>query len=130
MSRRRDPSGLLAVPGFVPLYASTWLWHLTRWGGLFTCSYLVTKLVDAPFLNQLVGASVFAPMLLGGIAAGVLSDRIDRHRLIFATLAALIPISFVMFVLVQSHSVRVWMVFPFMLAVGMLLPRLFLLAGG
>jgi len=120
LSARRNPTGLLAVPGFVPLYASTWLWHLTRWGGLFTCSYLVTKLVDAPFLNQLVGASVFAPMLLGGIAAGVLSDRIERHRLIFATLWVLIPVTFLMFVLVQTNTVRVWMVFPFMLMVGML----------
>jgi len=113
----REP-GLLAVPGFTPLFASTWLWHATRWGGLFICSYLLTTLTDAPFLNQLAGAAIFAPMLLGGIAAGVLSDRVDRHRLIYATQAVLIPVSLLMFVLVQTGTVRVWMVFPYMLFIG------------
>jgi MFS family permease len=79
----------------------------------------VTSITGSPFLSQLVGASIFAPMLLGGIAAGVLSDRLDRHRLIFAVQAVLIPVSLVMFVLVQTGAVRVWMVFPFMLALGM-----------
>src|SRR4030088_1381604 len=57
-------------------------------------------------------------MLLGGTADGVVSDRLDRHRLIFAVQAVLIPVSLLMFVLVQTGAVRVWMVFPFMLALG------------
>jgi MFS family permease len=118
VSRASGPSGLFAVPGFPSLFASSWLWHATRWGGLFVGTYLVTKLTHAPFLSQLAGASIFAPMLLGGIAAGVLSDRFDRHRIIYLTHALLIPMSVVMAVLVQIGTVRVWLVFPFMLVLG------------
>jgi MFS family permease len=118
LSQAGRSQGLLAVPGYLPLFASSWLWNVTRWGALFICSYLVTNLGATPFLNQVVGASVFAPMLLGGVGAGVLSDRIDRHRLILSTQAVLIPVSAVMFVLVQTGAVRVWMVFPYVLAIG------------
>jgi MFS family permease len=112
------PTSLRDVPAFRTLFVSSWLWHTTRWGGLFTCGYLVTKLSDAPFLNQLVGVSIFAPMLFGGIAAGALSDRFDRRRIILTTQLILIPISIAMFALVQSGQVRVWMVYPFMLCLG------------
>ena len=109
---------MLAVPGYKPLFLSSWLWHTTRWGGLFSCGYLVTALTDAPILNQLVGASIFAPMLLGGLIAGALSDRLDRRRVITTAQMILMPISLAMFVLVQTGQVRVWMVFPFMIALG------------
>jgi predicted MFS family arabinose efflux permease len=118
LSQAGRSQGLLAVPGYLPLFASSWLWNVTRWGALFICSYLVTNLGATPFLNQVVGASVFAPMLLGGLGAGVLSDRIDRHWLIGSTQAVLIPVSAVMFVLVQTGAVSVWMVFPYVLAIG------------
>jgi MFS family permease len=112
-------TALLAVPGFKALFVSTWLWHTTRWCGLFSTSYLITKLADAPFLNQLVGAFVFAPMLIGGMAAGAFSDQIDRRRIVLGTQSTLIPVSVLMFVLVQTDTVRVWMVFPFMFALGL-----------
>jgi MFS family permease len=57
-------------------------------------------------------------MLVGGFLAGVLSDRFDRRRLLLTTQLALIPISLLMFALVQTGQVRVWMTFPFMFAVG------------
>jgi predicted MFS family arabinose efflux permease len=106
------------VPGFSPLFASSWLWQITRWGGLFVGTYLVTKLTGSPLLSQLAGASIFAPMLFGGMAAGVLSDRFDRHRMIWATHALLIPVSVAMAVVVEMGAVRVWMIFPFMLVLG------------
>jgi MFS family permease len=112
-------AALLAVPGFKSLFVSTWLWHTTRWCGLFSSSYLITRLADAPFLNQLVGAFVFAPMLIGGMAAGAFSDQVDRRRIVLGTQSALIPVSVGMFVLVQTDTVRVWMLFPFMFALGL-----------
>jgi len=115
---RGTMSEMLAVPGYKALFLSSWLWHTTRWGGLFSCGYLVTQLTDAPILNQLVGASIFAPMLFGGLLAGALSDRLDRRRVITTAQLILMPISLAMFVLVQTGLVRVWMVFPFMIALG------------
>ena len=111
-------SDLLAVHGYRPLCVSSFLWHTTRWGGLFSTSYLLTQIANSPLLNQVAGALIFAPMLVGGLFAGIVSDRFDRRRLLLAAQLTLIPISLLMFVLVQSGQVRVWMTFPFMFAVG------------
>jgi MFS family permease len=109
---------LLRVPGYRNLFLSSLIWHITRWGALFTTSYLLTQITDSPSLNQVVGALFFAPMLLGGFFAGVISDRLERKRLILAVQVVLIPIEFVMFAAVQSGRVEVWMTFPFMFLVG------------
>ena len=99
------------------MLVSSWLWHLTRWGGLFCCSYLVTHATHAPFLSQLVGALIFAPMLLG-FAAGSAADRVDRRRAVMLTELTLVPVTAGMFALVQTHVVQVWMAFPFMVVLG------------
>lgn len=105
--------------GFVPLFVSGWLWHTTRWGSLFLGSYVVSEMTDTPVLNQLVGACVFAPMLLGGLVAGALSDRFDRRRLVIATQLAFIPIGVAMTAVVVLGWLQVWMMFPFTLAIGL-----------
>lgn len=107
------------MPYYTRLWASGWLWNLTRWMGVFLCSYLVNQLTHSPLLVQLVGAAFFAPMFFAGAAGGVISDRFDRRRTILNQLAILIPIAAAMSVVVLSGAVRVWMVYPFMLAVGL-----------
>lgn len=109
---------LLQVPGYRNLFVSSLIWHTTRWGGLFTTSYLLTQIADSPMLNQVVGALIFAPMLIGGFFAGVISDRFERKRLILVVQLVLIPVEFLMFAAVQSGRVEVWMTFPFMFFVG------------
>lgn len=109
---------LIRVPGYRNLFFSSLIWHITRWGGLFTTSYLLTQIADSPSLNQAVGALFFAPMLLGGFFAGVISDRFERKRLILTVQLVLIPVEFLMFAAVQSGRVEVWMTFPFMFVVG------------
>ncbi len=109
---------LLRVPGYRNLFASSLIWHTTRWGVLFTTSYLLTEIADSPVLNQVVGALFFVPMLLGGFFAGVISDRFERKRLILVVQLVLIPVEFLMFAAVQSGRVEVWMTFPFMFFVG------------
>ncbi|MDO0975324.1 MFS transporter [Mycolicibacterium frederiksbergense] len=109
---------LMRVPGYRNLFVSSLLWHTTRWGVLFTTSYLLTQIADSPVLNQVVGALFFVPMLLGGFFAGVISDRFERKRLILVVQLLLIPVEFLMFAAVQSGRVEVWMTFPFMFFVG------------
>jgi MFS family permease len=109
---------LLRVPGYRNLFLSSLIWHTTRWGALFTTSYLLTQIADAPLLNQVVGALFFVPMLLGGFFAGAISDRFERKRLILVVQLVLIPVEFLMFAAVQSGRVEVWMTFPFMFFVG------------
>ncbi|WP_319457128.1 MULTISPECIES: MFS transporter [unclassified Mycobacterium] len=109
---------LWRVPGYRNLFVSSLIWHTTRWGGLFTTSYLLTQIADSPMLNQVVGALIFAPMLIGGFFAGVISDRFERKRFILVVQLVLIPVEFVMFAVVQSGRVEVWMTFPFMFLIG------------
>lgn len=109
----------LEVPHYGRLWASGWLWNLTRWMGVFLGSYLVNQLTGSPLLVQLVGAAFFAPMFFGGVLGGVISDRFDRRRTILTQLLILIPVAIAMSLLVLTGAVRVWMLYPFMLAVGL-----------
>ena len=98
------------------LLVSSWLWHLTRWDGLFLGTYLVTHLGGPPIANQFVGVAMFAPMLLGSYV----SSRNDfaPRKLVFVTELVLLPISVLMTVLVGTGAVQMWMVYPFELAYG------------
>ena len=109
----------LGVDSFGLLWASGWFWNATRWMSVFLCSFLVNDLTGSPFLVQLVGAAFFAPMFLGGAVAGAMADRFDRRRTILCQLVILIPIALVMGTLVTSGAVAPWMVYPFMVAVGL-----------
>lgn len=109
---------LLRVPGYPQLFVSSFIWHTTRWGGLFTTSYLLAELVGSPILSQVVGALIFAPMLVGGLVAGMISDRVERRKLILAVQGLLIPVEFAMSALVWTGAVQVWMTMPFMFLVG------------
>jgi MFS family permease len=102
------------------------MWHLTRWGGLFLGTYLVTHLGGQPIANQFVGVAMFAPMLLGTYV----SSRIDvePRKLVLVTELVLLPISVLMAVLVGwghlppggqgDGAAATWMVYPFELAYG------------
>lgn len=93
------------------------MWHLTRWDGLFLCTYLVTHLGGPPIANQLVGAFLFVPMLLGTVVSARV--RTPPHTLVFFTKLALLPISVLMAGLVVMGAVQIWMVYPFMIAYGL-----------
>lgn len=90
---------------------------MTRWDGLFLCTYLVTYLGGPPIANQLVGAFLFAPMLLGTVVSARVST--PPHTLVLFTKLALLPISLVMAGLVAFGAVQIWMVYPFMFAYGL-----------
>ena len=109
---------VLRVPDYPKLWASGWLWSLTRWMSVFLCSYLVNERTGSPLLVQLVGTAFFAPMFFGGIAGGVISDRFDRRHTIMRQLSVLAPVALLMAFLVNSARLHVWMVYPFMLVLG------------
>jgi MFS family permease len=85
---------------------------------IFLCSYLVNQLTNSPFLVQAVGASFFAPMFFAGAIGGVVSDRLDRRRTVRSVAALLVPGAVIMAVLNLSGSIEVWMVYPYMLTIG------------
>src|SRR5437868_14399032 len=71
--QRSSQSGIfaaLAAPGYPRLWASGWLWNLSRWMAAFLGSYLVNQLTGSPLLVQLTGAAFYLPILLGGAVGG------------------------------------------------------------
>jgi len=98
------------------LLISSWMWHLTRWDGLFLGTYLVTHLGAQPIANQFVGVAMFAPMLLGSYV----SSRVDvePRKLVLVTELVLLPVSVLMAVLVGGDAAQTWMVYAFELACG------------
>jgi MFS family permease len=118
------PSGMsvalasLRVRHYPVLWASGGIWNITRWMTIFLGSYLVDQLTDSPLLVQLVGTSFFLPMFVGGLAAGVIADRFDRRRTVVRQLTVLVPVAAAMSLVVLTGHVHVWMVYAFVLAVG------------
>ncbi len=94
------------------------LWSLGRWTGIFLSSYLVNDLTGSPFLVQIVGAAFFAPMFFTGALGGVISDRLDRRRTLLAVVTLVIPASILMATFNLSDSIEIWMVYPYMLVIG------------
>jgi len=110
---------LFRVRGYRALCLSSVIWHTTRWGGLFTTTYLLTATGASPMLIQEVGALLVLPLLVGGFLGGLVSDRFDRKRLVVATQLLLVPVQVAMLAVVALGVVEVWMCVPFMLCLGL-----------
>lgn len=94
------------------------IWHLCRWGVAFLGTFLVNELTGSPRLVQLAGAALYAPLLIGGIAGGVISDRFNRLRTVQLQMAIVVPLSITIGLLVRSGQVQVWMIYLYMFIVG------------
>ena len=70
----------LAAPHFPSLLLTGALWNVSRWGLCFLGAYLAIQLSGSPRLVQLTGVAMWAPLLVGGVAGGVIADRFDRRR--------------------------------------------------
>lgn len=68
--------------GFRWLLASSWTTNLGDGVALAAGPLLVASLTDDPFLVSLAALLRWAPPLLFGLYAGVLSDRLDRRRIV------------------------------------------------
>lgn len=106
------------VRGFAALWLSGFIWNGTRWMALFLCAYLVNDRTGSPGLVQLVGATFFAPMFIGGILGGVLADRVDRYLVTVSSLGVLGVVAVGMAVVTGSGLLSTWMIYPFVLAIG------------
>jgi predicted MFS family arabinose efflux permease len=109
----------LGQPGFRPLYVAGFLFGTSRWGLGFLAAYVANDLTSSPRAVQLTGAAMWAPMLTAGAVAGGLADRWDRRRILLVIIGALVPVVVVMSALALTGNLATWMLYPFMVAVGM-----------
>lgn len=118
LAEGRGALSSLAVRGYPLLFASGFLWNVTRWMGVFLGSYLVNERTGSPLAVQLVGTAFFLPMFVGGLVAGTVSDRFDRRRTLMRNLSVLAPLSVLMASLVAADAWQTWMIYVFVFAVG------------
>jgi len=111
-------SGAFSVPGFGAVWFSGLLWHLCRWGVAFLGTFLLNELTGSPRLVQLAGTMLYAPLLLGGVIGGVVSDRFDRLATVRVQLAIVVPLTIALGLAVRAERVEVWMVYGYMFIVG------------
>jgi MFS family permease len=114
----RSSFAAFSVPSFASVWLSGLIWHLCRWGVAFLGTYLVNDLTGSPRLVQLTGTTLYAPLLVGGLIGGMVSDRFDRLRTVRVQLMLLIPLTIAMALMVRSGHVAVWMIYGYMFIVG------------
>lgn len=107
-----------AVPGYRFLWLTGLLWHIARWMVVFATTYRVNADTGDPLLVQLVGTFFMAPMFVGGVIAGAVSDRLDRHRTVARTLGFLVPLSGLMGLAVAADRAPTGVSYLFVFFVG------------
>ena len=116
---RTGPFAAFRVRHFGLVWLSGLIWHLCRWGVAFVGTYLVNDLTGSPRLVQLAGTTLYAPLLVGGIIGGVVSDRFDRLNTVRLQMAVLAPLTFIIGLIVRAGSIELWMIYLYMFAMGM-----------
>ena len=92
------------IGGWMQTMAEAWLvWHLTGSG----------VAVGATFAFR------FLPVLLFGLWGGVIADRFDRRRVLLVTQSLAAVLAVVLWLIVFTGVVQVWMVFALAVALGL-----------
>ena len=113
----------LRVPGYPFLLLAGWFWNICRWGCGFLGAYIANKLSGSARLVQFTGVTLWAPLLIGGVAGGMVSDRFDRRKTVVAQFLVVVPLAALMGLAGTTGSakmgnLRLWMVYGFLVVVG------------
>ena len=91
--------------------SGTWMQSVAQY-------WLVLELTHSAFDLGITAALQFAPVLVFGTVGGLLADRVDKRRLLLATQTAFTVQAVVLWALVASGSVQLWMVWALALLYG------------
>lgn len=118
--RSRLPQGLAAFKhrnyrlfwfGQLISVTGTWMQTLAQ-------SWLVLSLTSSALLLGLVSVFQFAPVLLFGMFAGVLADRLPKRNLLVVTQVIAMVLATILAVLVATERVELWHVYALALGLG------------
>ena len=82
-------------------------------------AWLVLDLTGSPLSVALVGFFASAPMLLFGLAGGVLADTLNRRTILLVSQAVSLTVSIAMLVLLWTGSVQYWHAYVVALMMGL-----------
>jgi MFS family permease len=103
---------------YARLWLSNCLSYTSRWMQMIVLAWLVLELTDSSWLVSLVGFFSSVPMLVLGLAGGVLADAMDRRRLLLITQATNVVAGLLLTFLLATGMVEVWHVYLITLVHG------------
>jgi MFS family permease len=107
----------LYFTGQVISVSGTWMQTVAQ-------AYLILFPLHGTGLDVAIATSLqFLPLLLFGPFGGLIADRLDKRKVLYATQASAGVLAFILGVLVLTHSVELWQVFA--LATGLGVVNLF-----
>jgi MFS family permease len=110
-SSLKVPNYRLYFAGQVVSLSGTWMQGVAQ-------AWLVLDLTGSGTALGFVSSLQFLPVLLFGPLGGVLADRFDKRRLLYATQAAAATLAGTLGVLVATDVVQVWMVYALAACLG------------
>ena len=92
-----------------------WLARVVEW---FVLALLVREFTDSSFLVALVSALYWLPMLPMSIFSGVITDRLERWRLLILAHVVTILVTVVLLMLIGGDQIQPWHIYVGVLVLG------------
>jgi MFS family permease len=90
------------------------------WVNATASAWLVLKLTNSGLALGVNVALLFLPILLVGAWGGVIADRFDKRRILVWTQTAFAITAFLMFLIIATGVVQLWMVFALSAVAGLI----------
>lgn len=110
-SSLRVPNYRLFFAGQVVSLSGTWMQGVAQ-------AWLVLELTESGTALGLVSSLQFLPVLLFGPLGGVIADRFDKRRILYATQTAAASLAATLGLLVAFDVVEVWMIYALAACLG------------
>ncbi|MFN0096795.1 MAG: MFS transporter [Dehalococcoidia bacterium] len=104
------------------IFTSNAVYFLGMNGQFIVRSYLAFKLTDSAAALGIINLVVALPMLIVSPFGGVVSDRMDRKKLVLAGQVALIAGEFVIFGLLVADALAFWHLLAIVSLIGVVMP--------
>jgi MFS family permease len=101
----------LFLTGQLFSFTGTWVQRIAQ-------DWLVLTLTGSATAVGITTALQFLPTMLFGLFGGLLADRVDKRRLLYATVSAQCAMATILAVLTLTHQVQVWHVWVVAFALG------------
>jgi len=110
-SSLREPNYRLFFAGQVISLSGTWMQGVAQ-------AWLVLDLTGSGTALGVVSSLQFLPVLLFGPLGGVVADRFDKRRILYATQVAAALLATILGVLVATDTIELWMVYVLATCLG------------